>query len=63
VVQLNVGGFGKNWDQIVADFQAWMKDNPDVYYYARPKEDFFESEAYRLAEKAGKTKLILEDMS
>lgn len=35
----------------------------NVSYYARPKEEFFCWEALELAEKAGASYLIMEDMS
>lgn len=35
----------------------------DIHYYARPGEDFFKFEAYEEAEKAGKTYLVMENLS
>lgn len=49
-------------DEKVARFKQWCTDNR-VYYYARPAEKFFESEAYELAWAAGCDKLIMENMS
>jgi hypothetical protein len=43
-------------------YQAWLSENK-VYHYGRPKEDFFRYEAYELAEAAGCTSLIMEDLS
>ena len=41
---------------------AWAAKN-DALYYARPRESFFESEAVNLARKAGKSVVIVEDLS
>lgn len=43
-------------------FGAFL-DEYGVSYYGRPKEDFFRWEALELAEKAGASYLIMEDMS
>ena len=43
-------------------FQKWCVDT-NTYYYARPSEDFFFSEAMILAQQAGATYLYAEDMS
>jgi hypothetical protein len=45
-----------------AAFRQWCAENR-VYYYARPKEQFFSWTARELAAKAGCRKLLLEDMS
>lgn len=42
--------------------RRWLKQN-GVTYYARPKEDFYKSEAYRQARVDGNTKLILDNLS
>jgi len=46
----------------VLRFREWCRANR-VFYYARPKENFFPSEARELAIAAGCDKLLLEDMS
>jgi hypothetical protein len=51
-----------DFDAATAEFKQWCESN-GVFYYARPRESFFRSEAYRLAVAAGCTKLLLEDMS
>lgn len=38
-------------------------DDRGIFYYARPREDFSKREAYELAEQAGSSYLIMEDMS
>ena len=43
-------------------FQKWCFDTK-TYYYAKPREDFFDYEAIELAKKAGATYLYLEDLS
>lgn len=43
-------------------FKAWLSEN-DVYYYGKCKEDFSKVEAYNLAAEAGKSKLILDNLS
>lgn len=50
------------WEQRVEEFKQWCVLN-NVYYYGRPRESFFRSEAFELASAAGCTKLLLEDMS
>ena len=49
-------------DEGIALFQAWTAEN-GITYYGRPREDFFEFEAYEIAEAAGNTYVIMEDMS
>lgn len=44
------------------EFKKYCADNK-IFYYARPREDFFMYEAYELAEKAGCVYLLAEDMS
>jgi hypothetical protein len=52
-----------------ADFQARVQRFKDwclsnlVFYYARPRESFSSEEARRLANEAGCTRLLMEDMS
>jgi hypothetical protein len=43
-------------------FKQYNRDN-SIYYYARPRESFFKSEAFELARAANCTKLLMEDMS
>ncbi len=45
-----------------ARFRQWMTEQ-GVYYYARPREEFFLSEGRRLAAEAGCSLLLAEDMS
>ncbi len=52
----------ENFEQAAAKFREWLKAN-SVFYYARPREDFYMFEAYELAHAAGCSKLLLEDMS
>lgn len=42
--------------------RQWAKDN-NAFYYGRPREDFNIYTAKRLAEKAGQSIIILDDMS
>ena len=48
--------------ELAKEFRAYCKVNR-IYYYARPREDFHEWEAWELAEKAGALFLLLEDLS
>lgn len=43
-------------------YQEWLKAN-NVYHYGRPHEQFYNFEAFELADAAGCTKLIMEDLS
>jgi hypothetical protein len=43
-------------------FKEWCKTE-DVYYYAKPKEDFSKREALELAKKNGNKYLVLDDIS
>lgn len=49
-------------DEGIALFKEWCKAH-GVFYYGRPREDFFEFEAYQLAEAADCSYIILDDMS
>lgn len=51
-----------DFDAASAEFRQWCESN-SVFYYARPRESFFRSEAFDLAAAADCTKLLLEDMS
>ncbi len=44
------------------EFKNYLQENK-IYYYARPRETFFKFEAFELADAAGCSKLLLEDMS
>lgn len=49
-------------DEGIVLFKAWTEAN-GITFYGAPKEDFFDFEAYGLAEKAGNTYLIMENLS
>jgi len=49
-------------DAEVAAFRRWCDEN-DVHYYARPKESYSIFEATDEAHTAGRSKLLLEDLS
>lgn len=68
IVQLRWSG----WDTDEYDpdhytkYRAWVDEQllrGDTYYYAQPRESFFEWEAYDKAHKLGKRFIILEDLS
>jgi hypothetical protein len=46
----------------VQAFRDYCRANR-IYYYARPRETFYRTEAFQLAERAGCDKLLLEDLS
>jgi len=46
----------------IAAFRTWRMEN-GVSYYAAPKEDFFEFEAYELAEREDNNYLIMDNLS
>lgn len=46
----------------VVRFKAWVKDH-NIWFYAAPKECFFESTGAREAVKAGATYLLMENLS
>ena len=55
-----------DWDNFPESSEKvnqWLKDNPDYFYYARPRESFSEAEAFELAKLAGAKIIIWEDMS
>ena len=56
------GGADPYSDEGIAKFKAWSDANY-VYCYSRTKENFFEFEAYELAEKADASYLIMENLS
>ncbi len=48
------------------DFNDWVDGQVlagDTFYYARPRQNFSRYEAYGMASRLGKRKLILEDLS
>lgn len=59
--------FGEDWwkegyQEINPVIMQWAKDN-DVHYYAAPREDFFLWRGVRQAWEAGKTAVLVEDLS
>lgn len=45
----------------IRNFVAFLRKE-QIFYYARGHDSFSVNEAYRLAEKAGFTKLLVEDL-
>ena len=60
--QFQSGNFYTTGHDMVSAFRAYCAANR-IFYYARPKEDFFVGEAYELAAKAGAKYILLEDLS
>jgi hypothetical protein len=60
LAQVNASDVG--WEESCALVQQFTK-NVDALYYARPGEDFTTHEALYLAREAGKSIVILEDLS
>lgn len=57
------GKGGECWNTYgVEKFNAFC-EKYDIHYYGRPKEDFYKYEAYEEAEEAGKTYLVMENLS
>jgi hypothetical protein len=50
------------FEQRVEEFKQYCRLE-GIYYYSRPREKFFTSEALELAAAAGCTKVLLEDLS
>lgn len=48
--------------ELQSRFRRWMKEN-GIYYYARPREEFFPSDARELAAESGCRRVLMEDMS
>lgn len=44
------------------EFKEWLAAE-GIFYYARPHEDFYLFEARELAAKAGKVRVLMEDLS
>jgi hypothetical protein len=44
------------------EFIAWL-DAEGIFYYARPRESFYLFEARELTAKAGKVRVLMEDLS
>ena len=46
-----------------SEFQNWVSQQKDIFYYSRAKEDFSVNEGYRIASELGYRKVIMENLS
>jgi hypothetical protein len=46
-----------------SDYQKWISQQKDVFYYSREKVDFSVNEGYRIASELGYRKVIMENLS
>lgn len=56
------GDFNRSYAETQSAIMAWCDAN-DSHYYARGREDFSRYEAVEEAKQAGKTAVVVEDLS
>jgi len=56
------GDFSRTYEETQSAIMGWCDAN-DAHYYARGREDFSHFEAIEEAKQAGKTAVVVEDLS